>query len=132
MGVYSQQKHLPLQNQSKGWFYCTKNSKMGFCPRRSLSLSKSCISIFYILSLPIFSSYSVFPSCEVRCRVTVERHRNLAEFLNISTKVLNYGASRCYPSHSPTCLPRKKMAQVTTKFLGKADQPEWCSCSFFS
>lgn len=55
------------------WFYSTKNSKMGFFLREFLSSRESCINILYILSLPIFSSYSIVPLGEVELRVTVER-----------------------------------------------------------
>lgn len=71
--------HMPAKtsplphSKHAGWFYSTKNSKMGFCLRESLSSRESCIHILYILSLPIFSSYSVVPLGEVELRVTVER-----------------------------------------------------------
>lgn len=120
---YMPSLNLPFNSKHDGWFYSTKNSKMGFCLRESLSLSKSCINIFHILSLPIFSSYSVVPLCEVEFRVTVERIGTwLRIHLCISTKCLNYGALLSFAHVHQPIFP-KKMAQSSTKFPGIANQP---------
>lgn len=95
------------------WFYYTKNSKMGFCLRGPLSLSKRCIHILCISSLPIFSSYSVFPLCKVECRITVERHKTkLRTHPDISTRCLHGGV--IYPT--PPLICPEKTVQSSTRF----------------
>ena len=124
LGVHVLLKHFPCSKHDR-WFHCTKNSKVGFCLRRSFSSSKSCINILYILSLPIFSSYSVVPLCEVELRVTVERIGSwLRLHLCISTKCLNYGAllyclQPIYPPISPEKIAQSSKQSTSLKSLQK-------------